>query len=336
MSEQPTATIRIEGHCDPRFEPVREALRANFAERGELGAAVAVRVGGRLVVDLYGGTANPDTAQYWQRDTLVNAYSVGKAVLATLALILVEQGRVDLDAPVERVWPEFGVEGKGGISLRTLLAHRAGLPAVRERLPEGAMYDWPRMCAALASQRPYWKPDTDHGYHVNSFGFLVGEVLQRATGRPLSSLLREHIAGPLDVDFHFGLPPALHARVPHMCAPDVHLDSPEQWAAGFPPSGDAEHDQMIWHTYFNPPGISGMGRVNTAAWRESVIPSTSGHGDARAVAAIYAALLEGGVGTARWLGESLLAEATSIHSDGRDPVIARPSPSAPGLQPTHP
>jgi CubicO group peptidase (beta-lactamase class C family) len=320
------------GACDSRFEPVREAFRANFALRGELGGAVCVTLGGRTVVDLWGGFVDRAATRPWRRDTLVNAYSVGKGLLAILALRLVDAGELELDRPVADVWPEFAAGHKEAITLRDLLCHRAGLPAVRRRLPEGAMYDWSTMCEALAGQEPYWAPATRHGYHCNTLGFLVGELVRRRTGKSVGAMLSERVTGPAGAEFHFGLPAALHGRVAEVDTPGIAPDRREQWAAIFPPTGDATRDEMIWHTYFNPSGLSGMGTVNTRPWREAVIPSTNGHGTARAVAAVYQALLRGGAGGAPSISASLYREAITPQVDGDDMVLGRPSRFGLGFQ----
>jgi CubicO group peptidase (beta-lactamase class C family) len=347
MSQPAPAAVPIEGVCDPRFEAVREAFAANFAEATdpEWGAAVCVRAGGRVVADVWGGHVDAERTRPWRRDTLVNAYSVGKGILAILALSCVEEGLVDLDAPVASLWPEFAARGKDRLTVRALMGHRAGLPGVREPLPGDAAYDWPRMCAALAAQAPWWEPGTDHGYHVNTQGFLVGEVLRRATGVPVGRLLRERLCGPLGTDYWWGLPAREHSRVSTVFAPQVPLTTPEQWAMAFPPTGDEAHDTMVWRTYFNPSGLSGIGTVNTAPWREAVIPSTNGHGNARAIAALYDAHMRGGVASAgsgdrvRVAGAGLRAEAVRIVSDGLDRVLSRPSRFGLGFQlpqPTRP
>jgi len=333
---QPTApAVPIEGACDPRFAAVREAFAANFDEPGdpERGGAVCVRVAGRVVADVWGGHVDAERRRPWRHDTLVNAYSVGKGLLAILALSCVEDGLLDLDAPVASPWPEFAAQDKDRLTVRALLGHRAGLPGVRELLPEDAAYDWPRMCAALAAQAPWWEPGAAHGYHVNTQGFLVGELLRRATGRPVERLLRERLCGPLGADYWWGLPAREHARVSTVFAPQVQLTRPEQWALAFPPTGDEAHDTMVWRTYFNPSGLSGIGTVNTAPWREAVIPSTNGHGNARAIAALYDAHLRGGAGSgARVAGAALRAEAVEIVSDGPDRVLSRPSRFGLGFQ----
>lgn len=324
----------ILGHCDPHFEGVKRAFAENFLDEAdpEWGGAVSVTIDGMAVVDLWGGFIDEPGERLWEHDTLVNAYSVGKGLLAILALHCVETGELDLDAKVAALWPEFGAAGKGDLSVRGLMAHRAGLPGVRTRLPDEAMYDWALMCRELAGQAPYWEPGTAHGYHVNTYGFLLGEVLRRVTGVPVGKLMRERLTGPLGIDFHYGLPPSEHGRVSRAFVPEQQMTDPEQWKVAFPPTDDEEHDAMIWHTYFNPAGISGMGWVNTPGWREAVIPSTNGHGNARSVAALYHAHLQGGRDSVSCAGPSLRAEAVSTHSEGEDKVLGRPSRFGLGFQ----
>lgn len=329
----------IDGLCDPRFAAVREAFASNFAEHDEVGAALCIHVAERCIVDLWGGHVDAARTRPWRRDTLVNAYSVGKGVLAMVLLTLVERGELHLDAKVSDHWPEFAAGGKGDVTVRSLASHQAGLPSVRARLPAGTMYDWERMCTELAGQRPWWEPGTAHGYHVGTFGYLLGELARRVTGRPIGRLLQERVAGPAGAEFWYGLPRAEHARAADVLAPDVDPTEEWQWAQVFPPTGDAEHDRMIWHCYFNPSGLSGTGQVNTPEWRLAVIPSTNGHGTARGVAALYAAFLAGGPAGARWPGASLRAEACAIQADGEDRVLGRPSRFGLGFQlaqPTRP
>src|SRR6202008_2713116 len=157
----------IQGHCDARFAALREAFTANFRDPAGVGAGLCVVLQGVRVVDLWGGHRDAARTQPWTEDTLVNAYSVGKGVVAMLVLALVERGELALDRPVADSWPEFAASGNHAITVRTLLAHGAGLPAVRERMPDEALYDWDRMCAALARQAPWWEPRGAPGYQVN-------------------------------------------------------------------------------------------------------------------------------------------------------------------------
>jgi CubicO group peptidase (beta-lactamase class C family) len=206
--------------------------------------------------------------------------------------------------------------------------------AVRNRLPEGAMLDWQLMCSELASQRPYWAPGTKHGYHTNTYGYLIGEVIRRSTGMPVAEALHRHVTGPLGADFAWGISAGTAKRVAHMYSPDANitLSGPDDWRKAFPPTGDAPYDEMIGHAYFNPSGLSGGGVINTQPWREAVIPSTNGHGNARAVAAIYDALLVH-KGNAPGLASAELVErARAIHADGEDYILKRPSRFGLGFQ----
>ena len=304
---------------------MRRAFVANFAEHGEIGAAVAVMVDGRPVVDLWGGYADAARRIPWRRDTLVNVFSVGKALATVCVLRLVDRGRLALDAAVGRLWPEFAAAGKGTITVRQLLCHRAGLPAIRAPLAPEAIFTWETMTTALAREAPWWPPGTRHGYHVNTFGFLVGEVVRRTAGRTLGRVLRDEIAGPLGADVHIGLLPDAEARTAEFVWPPEM--APEIVAASA--SGDDEARLMIRHTYVNPPGLSGYGVVNTTRWRRAEMPSTNAHATARGIARVYAALAAGG---APLLARATLAEATTEHAAGLDAVLGRPSRFGLGFQ----
>ncbi len=317
----------VAGTVASGFDRVREAFASNF-DGDEHGAAVVANVGNRCVVDLWGGFIDDAQRRPWERDTLVNCFSVGKGVLSTLVLDCVGRGEIDLDTKLESAWPgavRLGAE----LTIRDCMAHRAGVPAVRRPLGTDAMYDWDVMCAALVDQDPYWEPGAAHGYHVNTFGFLVGEIVQRAVGRRLGDLLQERLGGPADGDFHFGLASEHHDRVSRVFMVEQQLNGPEEWALAFPPSGDPEHDSMIWSAYFNPPGFSGLGTVNAPEWRRSVIPSTNSHGNARGIARIFAALFRSGASA---VTETLVREASSPHSDGHDIVLGKPSRYGLGFQ----
>jgi CubicO group peptidase (beta-lactamase class C family) len=322
----------LHGTCDARFAAVRDAISGNFRDHGEVGAAVALTVDGRPVVDLWAGWADAARTRPWQRDTLVNVFSVGKAMAAVALLILVERRQIDLDAPVARYWSEFAAAGKDAITVRLLLAHRAGLPAIRRALPAGAMYEWTLMTSALAAETPWWEPGRTHGYHVNTFGFLVGELVRRVGGASFGRFFHHEVAGPLGADFHFGIGPAEDARIADYLFGDAEAP---------PESAGAEEvdarQRLVRAVYLNPPGVSGMGTVNTRAWRAAEMPSTNGHANARAVARIYSALACGGAtGGIRLLERGTIDAAIAEASCGRDAVLERPSRFGLGFQLTQP
>src|SRR3990170_4881394 len=211
-----TTAIEPQGVCDSRSAAVRDAFAETSASRGEIGAAVAAVVDGEAVVDLWVGHADAARGRPWQRDTIVNVFSATKGVATICAHRLAGRGLLDIDAPVAKYWPEFAQAGKEELPVRYLLSHRAGLPAIKELLPNGSLYRWETMTAALAAQEPWWEPGTAYGYHVLTFGWLVGEVVRRITGKSLGAYFRDEIAGPLGLDFHIGLAEEHDARTAEM------------------------------------------------------------------------------------------------------------------------
>jgi len=315
----------IDGQCEPAFERVRDALAEVLASGFEVGAALAVYVDGTAVVDLWGGFADAARTRPWQRDTIVNLYSVGKAISAVCALRLVDAGLLDLDAPVARYWPEFAQANKARLPVRYLLTHQAALPAIARSLPSGSWRSWETITEGLAAQAPWWEPGAGHGYHVNTQGFLIGEVVRRITGKTFGAYLRESITRPAGIDFFVGLEPELDLR----CA-DVLPMQPSPETAELQVSGLS---LMRLNAYRNPPEISGTGVVNTRSWRAAEVPSTNGHGNARAVARLYSALAGTGVlDGVRVLSPEIIARAGEEQVYGEDIVLQRPTRFGLGFQ----
>jgi CubicO group peptidase (beta-lactamase class C family) len=322
--------VAVDGTLDARFDKVRDAFLENFARHDELGGAVCVVVDGVVVVDLWGGHRDLEARRAWERDTMVDVFSVGKALLATAVARLVGQGRLHLDAPVASVWPQFAAADKGEVTLRQVLSHAAGLPAVRHRLAPGAMLSAPAMRDALAREVPWWAPGTAHGYHVNTYGFLVGAVIEHVTGRSVGTYLREEVCGPIGADVHVGLAEHDLARVAEFRWP---LEPPPEAT----PDGLAGLALMRYNSYFNPSSLSGAGVVNTEAWRRAEHPSTNAHATARGVARLYDALVHGGrFGAYELVAREALTEATSEATCGEDLVLERPSRFGLGFQLTMP
>ncbi len=315
--------IPISGRCDERFSAVRDAFAGNFAERGEVGAAICVMIDGEPVIDLVGGWADEARTREWERDTLVNFYSVGKAIVALLALQLVDDGSIALDDPIASVWPEFAVGGKQDATIRHALCHRAGVPAIRERLTNEDLWDWERMIAALAATDAWFEPGSRHIYHTNTYGHLVGGIVHRVTGQMPGARLR-HLTEPLGADVQWGLADAEQAR----CA-DVIWAPPTRMGAidPFTIEGDALLPAL---SYFNPPGYSSNGLVNSPEWRSAQVPATNGHGTAIGLARLYAAVIE----PDRLLSSALLAEATRVQSQGPCPILGEDVSFGLGFVPT--
>jgi CubicO group peptidase (beta-lactamase class C family) len=324
----------VQGLCEPGFERVREALAETLASGSEVGAALAVYVGKRAVIDLWAGHADAARTRPWTRDTIVNLFSVGKAVSAVCALRLVEAGLLDLDAPVADYWPEFAQEGKGRIKVRHLLTHQAALPAVARRLPPGAWSRWDVMTEALAAQAPWWEPGQGHGYHVNTQGFLIGEIVRRITGKTLGAYLRESLAGPAGIDFFIGFGPELDGRCAELLPQPASAEGEElRRQLSVDPGNLSGLPLMRVNAYRNPPEISGTGVANTRQWRAAEVPSTNGHGNARAVARLYSALAgDGTLDGVRVLRPETVARAAEEQVYGEDIVLQRPTRFGLGFQ----
>ncbi|GAA1642815.1 serine hydrolase domain-containing protein [Nonomuraea maheshkhaliensis] len=316
----------IDGDVAPGFEAVRAAFAANLDSGQDVGAAVSVYVHGREVVDLWGGIADPETGRPWERDTLQVVYSTTKAVTAACALLLAQRGELDLDAPVARYWPEFAAQGKERLPVRWLLTHQAGLPAVDRPITPAEAIAWEPMVRALAAQKPYWEPGTEHGYHGMTYGWLVGEVVRRVSGRSVGTFLAEEIAGPFGIDFWIGLPESEHHRVSRILTDE----------AAFDPSAidlDALPESMreILAVYADPDSLTSraMGVVkpaldhNDPAEQAAELPATNGICTARGLARFYAALI-GEVDGRRILTPGSLAAAIEERAAGIDRILRVP------------
>ena len=285
------------------YEPVRVAFDRVLAAAEGTGAAVAVWRGGEWVVDLWGGRADAAGTRRWQRDSLVQPYSVSKPFAAVCALLLAARGALDLDAPVARYWPEFSAPA----TVRQVLSHQAGVVALTEPVPTEVFYDWDRLCALLAAQPPAWPPGTAHGESALFYGHLVGEIVRRVDGRRLGRFLREEVCGPLGLDVAVGLDADQRARA-------VELTGFESQRGGS--QGGESRPALYAAATGNPPGNLDPAVVNGAAWRAAEIPAVNAHGTARGIAGLYAALLRGDL-----LPEAVLREATTAHCSGPDAVM---------------
>ena len=310
--------VKIEGTCDPRFNRVKEVFADSFANGIEVGAAVAATIDGKSVIDLWGGHADKARTRPWTRDTLVNIYSTTKGLAAICAHRLVDQGKLDLDAPIAKYWPEFAQAGKEKIPVNYLLSHRAGLPAVRKQLPMDAYFNWPVMCAALAAQEPWWEPGTRHGYHAITFGYLIGEVIRRVTGKTIGAYLRDEIARPLNLEMHIGVDASFDARIADLIgAPPPPPGKPDQVA-----EMARDPESITFKAIANPRPVIDPALVNSREWRGAEIPAANGHATARALSALYGRMATaGGVNDFRVLSKESIRRAYTEQAFGPDVVL---------------
>jgi CubicO group peptidase (beta-lactamase class C family) len=327
--KRPVIHGEINGFCDPRFERVATTFEQNFRERGEVGASVCITLEGEPVVDLWGGIARPATNEPWTQETISIVQSCTKGATALCAHMLASRGLLDLDLPVAHYWPEFAQAGKETIPVKMLLNHQAGLVAIREPVPQGAYFDWNFMVDALAKQEPFWEPGSRHGYEMQTFGWLVGEVVRRVSGKSLGTFFREEVAQPLGLDFWIGLPANLENRV----APVIAADPPD-------PSSSlssiyaalADPTSLQWLSIFNSggymlPGPGGEFTYNLPFAHAAELGAMGGITNARGLAGMYAPLANGGSlnGVELVTRESLVRMAAVSSASSLDVTLLAPT-----------
>lgn len=312
--------MAVEGTCKKGFERVAEAFQKNFADHGEVGASVCLTVGGETVVDLWGGVAVPKTGTAWTRDTVSVVFSCTKGATALCAHVLASRGKLDIDAPVTELWPEFGQHGKEQVTTRMMLDHSSAVPAVREKVKDSGPYDWSYMTERLAAEEPFWKPGTRNGYHGFTFGWTVGEMVRRTSGKSLGTFFQDEIAKSLGLDFWIGLPEAIEPRV----APILPFAYTREQAVT-PFLRDLADRQSIASLFFLNVGAWRIGGANTRAGHAAEIGAANGITNARGLAGMYAPLANGGLigGGGRLVDEKTLVRMGEVSMATHDDATLR-------------
>ncbi len=296
----------MHNYTAPGFEPVFDVFEENFADDQELGAGFAAFLDGELVVDLFGGWADRKKTHDWTAQTIVPVYSTTKPIAALVLASIMDGLPAGYETRVADVWPEFGANGKGDVTIAQMLSHQAGLPGFIEPI-DPALWLAPPACAAvLAALEPMWEPGTAHGYHPLSWGYLIGELARRIDGRSLGTILREDIAGPAEIDFRIGTPESEHARIADIQRPRA-----------LPELGDInEATRAAFLTKWAAPDRGG------AIWREIEIPSANGIGSAKAVAQLYGIYAHGGMlNGRRVISEASFEALIQSRTKGQDLVL---------------
>jgi CubicO group peptidase (beta-lactamase class C family) len=284
--------VDIQGSCTSRFEGVREAFVQNFALRNEVGAAVAAWVDGELVVNLWAGSADAAGTRPWQVDTLTTVLSGTKGLTSTCVHQLAERGELDLNAPVARYWPEFGQAGKEAITLAMVMSHRSGVIGPRQPLHWQQVTDWDLVCERLAAAEPWWEPGTAQGYHMTTFGFILGEVFRRVTGATVGQYLRTEIAEPLGAEVHIGLSRIEQRRCAELVdKPHVREVLADVNAPGYPATL-ADHPKAGLAVSMGFASDDEVGSSDLEWWREIEFPGTNGQVSALGLATFYNALAQ--------------------------------------------
>src|SRR6059036_203426 len=303
-------TVNIQGQVQKAIDEMVESGR-------ERGLQVAVYHRGKQIVDAVAGVADPATGRAYTSDTPVYCYSVVKAAASTLVHMLVERGRFGYDTPVAELWPEFAAHGKDKVKVRHMLTHTAGVPGIPLTTTIEDLCNWDKMCAAIADQELWWEPGTKIGYHAYTFGYIVGEVVRRATGKRISQLLADEVAGPLGVadEIYFGMPASQQPRLARLedAPPDPQMAA--QMAA-MPP--DLPMFKAAPMTLMPTAQLGNRSDILAAD-----IPA-GGKTSARAIARMYAALLDR-VDGVRLISPERLREATAVSMSGADQVFGMPT-----------
>ncbi|MBT2408252.1 MULTISPECIES: serine hydrolase domain-containing protein [unclassified Streptomyces] len=339
--------MNIQGEVAEGYEAVREAFVRNFEVLGDRGAAVAVYRDGRRVVDLWAGTKDADAgaadagaaadadaadgADPWVAGTAQVVRSATKGVAAAVPLLLSQRGLLDLDAPVAAYWPEFKAGGKERTLVRDLLAHRAGVPALDRSLTAAEAADGTSGARAVAEQAAYWEPGTAHGYHAQTFSWLLSELVLRVTGASLGKWLAQEVTGPLGLDFWIGLPEteAAAGRVGRVAPVD-----PPEAAGGLKlrprrnvSDAYADPDSLTRRAFA---AIDPLPDENDPAYRAAELPASAGIGTARALAGFYAATLGDTQDGSRLFTPETAALASRELSAGPDRVLVVNTRFGPG------
>jgi CubicO group peptidase (beta-lactamase class C family) len=304
------SSLVVEGHVEPQFAAVQDAFIANFEQGQEVGAAVAVYHRGALVVDLAAGLRDRTSETPYSRDTLQAVFSVTKGITALAANMLVDQGRLDLAAPVASYWPEFAQAGKSKIPVQWLLTHKSGVLGLDRKISLEQLLDWNFVVELLAEQAPDWEPGSRHGYHSLTFGFLVGEVIRRVTGQSVGQYVDQEIAGPLQADLFIGLPEDHEERVAPVLLPEV--DRSQQ---RLPDSGPYATRVLDWVL---PPLTPAA--INRRHVRAAELPAANGIANARSLARMFASML-GPVDGVRCLSSRAMNRARFEQWHGMDVVM---------------
>jgi len=329
--------VVIGGQVEPGFAAVKEAFTHNFEVGREIGAAFCLHVGGRKVVDLYGGYVDPEGSRPYDQDTLQLVFSSTKGATAVCANLLAQRGELDVYAPVADYWPEFAQGGKGDIPVLHLLSHQAGLPAVDARLSAEEVQAWDPVVTALSEQTPFWEPGTAHGYHALAYGWLVGEVVRRITGRTVGRFFADEIAGPLGLDFWIGLPDEQEHRVSPMVGTLVpaggndsgKTEGTAQGTGGGGADGGAAAMPSNFSSTLLARALNFGGAfsdphwANRREWHAAELPAANGITNATSLSRLYAGLIgtvEGGPAE-RILTKAQVEEARTVRTFGPDQVF---------------
>ena len=304
----------IQGYCAPGFEALYQVFADNFLTHGDVGASFCAVQHGEVIASLWAGSTDRQGEEPFEEESLVNVFSSSKGILALIALQQAAAGKLDLDQPVANYWPEFAAAGKSEITGRQLLCHRSGVIAFRERVADELIYDWDAALAQVAATAPWWEPGSQQGYSPFLYGWTLGGLIEKATGKSVLSLYREGIAEPMELDGGFG---ALGHRSSAVAdVGPLKKPLPELRDNAIGRSIKEDRQGPVATAFTNP--VSLMMGTNGDAWRSALIPAANGHFSARDLARVYGDLASD---DPQLLPRNAIAAATAEQSRGRDAIL---------------
>lgn len=298
----------VRGYTTEKFSTLREVFEQQLLSGEDVGASIAVILRGELVADIWGGFADEQKTTPWERDTIVNVWSVTKTMTFLVALMLSDRGELDFDAPVSRYWPEFAQQGKADIKVRDVMGHTSGLSGFERALEPTDLANWDLCVTALAEQAPWWEPGTASGYHLVTQGYLIGELVRRITGTSFAQFLKSEVTDIVGADFHIGLPESEESRVSLVIPGDGNvLDG-------------LDRESIAFRSWMSPP--IDFTWPWQRWWRAAEIPASNGHGNARSVAMVQSIVANNGEynGT-RFFSEKTGARIFETQAHGVDLVL---------------
>lgn len=313
--------VKLNGFYHKDFKAVYKEFKNNFVERGELGGSVCVKKEDEVVLDLWGGLADVKSKAPWEEDTIAIVWSCTKGATALALHMLTSQGLVDINAPVTDYWPEYGNNGKDKTTVKMLLAHQSGILHLNEKVKAGGYVDWEYIIKFIENQKPSFKPGTSYGYQAITFGWLIGEIVRRVTGKSLGTYIKDEIAGPLGAEFWLGLPPELDEKVAEMIFPTMDPAGPNQ---DFFVNVFTKPESPQAAIFFNDGGF--MTGFNEPIYRRAELGATNGYGNARGLAKLYAPLANGGeLNDKVFVDEETLIDMSSVYSASYDETLLVPT-----------
>lgn len=285
---QTNTNTPIHSRCAPAFAAVEQAFRFNFEHDIEVGASFCAYVGGERVVDLWGGHKDREQTSLWQENTLVNLYSTTKGLTCIALAALLDDAVLDVQMQVRELWPEL-LAAQDGLTLGQMLSHQGGLAGLSETITTADLYNWPKMIGLLEQQEPLWAPGTNVGYHAMTWGYLLGEMVRRASGQTLAQVFAERVVQPLQADVHLAVPSNADLDISPLIGPN-HARALPASSAEAVAAGEVSEPAPLSTMVMTNPIVRPYQDASSAVWRQAEIAAANGQGNARSVAKLYAAV----------------------------------------------